>query len=582
MSMNREQWVVVAQDPSLRESNGSILLTKVWIPRERLDPGPRGPRVQVIDYDSSRRRYRPPLQDIGPNGKFAQPSDELILEHPGFRAHNSYAIAMQTLRVFEDALGRRVPWAGTAHQLKIAPHAFVGANAFYSRESEALLFGYFAGESGPVFSSLSHDVVVHETTHALLDGLRSWYSGPSHPDQAAFHEGLADIVALFSVLSDTSLVARILEIHAGPLTSASRVTSAMPAQIDRGYLDDRDFKRSVLFGLATQMGQELSGIRGQPLRRSLEDLQPGQIDIDSDEFAAPHRRGEVLVAILLHSFVEIWIARLKKLAGNGNTVASEWIAQEAADIADELLSLVVRALDYTPPVHIEFGDYLSALLTADNETRPTDGRYQLQAHLLAMFDKFGVSPAAGKGNDGRWLPPQTTIDYTTTRFESLQRDPDEAFRFIWANSLAIGLEDIAHTRVLSVRPCFRRTPVDGLTVRETVVECLQLLTLKASELERLANLRKPRSLADDADVRLQGGVTLIFDERGNLKYAVHKALHPGKSTSNRRSQQSRLNRLVEQGWFSTNRPPTGIAALHEARTLSQEPAVTRADRKEQW
>ena len=128
--------------------------------------------VQVIDYDSSRRRYRPPLQDIGPNGKFAQPSDELILEHPGFRAHNSYAIAMRTLRVFEDALGRRVPWAGTAHQLKIAPHAFVGANAFYSRESEALLFGYFAGESGPVFSSLSHDVVVHDRgTQARADAI---------------------------------------------------------------------------------------------------------------------------------------------------------------------------------------------------------------------------------------------------------------------------------------------------------------------------------------------------------------------------------------------------------------------------
>ena len=99
---------------------------------------------------------------------------------------------MATLAEFQTALGRPVSWgfASPAHQLKIAPHAFADANAYYSRESESLSFGYFTGDSGAnVFTCLSHDIVAHETAHALLDGLRAFFLRPSHADQAAFHEG---------------------------------------------------------------------------------------------------------------------------------------------------------------------------------------------------------------------------------------------------------------------------------------------------------------------------------------------------------------------------------------------------------
>jgi hypothetical protein len=71
----------------------------------------------------------------------------------------------------------------------------------------ALLLGYFPSYDGArtIYTCLSHDVIVHETTHALVDGLRTRYTDPSSPDQAAFHEGFADVVALLSIFSLPSI-----------------------------------------------------------------------------------------------------------------------------------------------------------------------------------------------------------------------------------------------------------------------------------------------------------------------------------------------------------------------------------------
>ena len=161
----------------------------------------------------------------------------------------------------------------------------------------------FPGRDGMVYSALSHDIVAHETTHALLDGLRERYTDPSSPEQAAFHEGFADIVALLSVFSLSRVVETLID-----LQSPRRNRT----QIEKRLLTLEALRKSMLLGLAKEMGQELTAVRGNVLRRSV-DLEPSRDYIKKKEFEEPHRRGEILVAAVMNAFLSVWVKRLAAL-----------------------------------------------------------------------------------------------------------------------------------------------------------------------------------------------------------------------------------------------------------------------------
>lgn len=548
---------IIAQDPSVR-FNGKILRERIEIPNEELLPGPRGYRVQVIDYDSTTRTLYeampdPPNRDDGfPEDPFERASDDELLESPGFHAMNVYAIIMRTLARFEYALGRRVSWSFNGHQLQVAPHAFADANAFYSPYDQALLFGYFPkfDNSGMVFGCLAHDIVAHETTHALVDGLRERYTDPSSPDQAAFHEGFSDIVAILSVFSLPEVVRVILS------------DGATRDQIPVERVSVEALRRSLLTRLAEQFGQELSGIRGDALRHSAS-LPPRKDYLARAEFQESHRRGEVFVAAVLNAFLNVWTRRLEEIRTPGaRTVHARRAVEEGSDVADRLLTICIRALDYCPPTDLQFGDYLSALLTADWEMYPQDDKYEFRRRLRDSFAAYGIEAASKEGSEpGAWGAPDTRFAYDFTHFEALQRDPDEAFRFIWQNRDAFRLHREAYTRVLSVRPCVR-VGADGFFLRETIVEYLQRIELKARELAAL-HIRKPDGMPDSLKVTLYGGNAVVFDQHGLVKYNI------GKGIANADLQSARLQSLWESGFFSqasASRQP--FAAMHRQRSLA--------------
>jgi hypothetical protein len=543
---------VVAQDCGVRDTDGRILTASVAVPWEDLDSGPIGHRVQVVDYDATTDTMYEAAH-IGAGNVPGPAGNDEVTGDPAFHARNVYALVMRTLARFEYALGRRVSWNFQAHQLKVVPHAFEEMNAFYSREAESLLFGYYREESEPVFMCLSHDIVVHETTHALVDGLRSRFMAPSSPDQAAFHEGFADIVALLSVFS----LGEILNLL---ITRSMDENGVIP----RSAVTEKSLMSSVLLGLADDMVAESGSARVNALRRSVE-LVPDKNVLKRIEFEEPHRRGEVLVAATMRAFVAAWIGRL---TGRDETqtefIELRRVVEEGEDVAKTLLTMAIRALDYTPPVHLEFGDFLSAMITADSEIRAEDTRYGLRQGLLDSFASYGILPASGT-DDGLWRPNNLQLASEGVRFGSLQTDRVEMFRLVWANLDELHLARTAYTRIASLRPCIRTSPDDGLPLRETVAECLQYVKIRASELG-LYGLVKPPGMPNDTEIELEGGSTLILDDYGRLKYEVHNRLTDPNTTEDVAQAQRRLEYLWEQGHFAKEASFTSrLATLHRLR-----------------
>lgn len=555
---------VLAQDPSVLIDGKAVTCT-VPVPCESLAPGPKGHRIHVIDYDSTRNRFHAPFAMNPQKDRYAGASDPAALvADRNFHAQNVYGHVATTLVQFEAALGRHVSWsfASRVHHLKVAPHAFVDANAFYSRADEALVFGYFpidpAGRNRRpgdfVFSCLSADVVVHETTHALLDGLRSELMRPSTPDQPAFHEGFADIVALLSALSREALLKDALP----------RTTMRGKQLIETKFLRPGPLRKSMFLEVAEQFGKALAkqgaiARRSQALRCSAL-LDPKKTNYGSllRGDAEPHALGEVLVAAFMNAFVEIWCARSQKLDPTHSGYADlDRAAADGARAATDLLHMAIRAIDYLPPTNMTFPDFLSALLTSDRELFPGDGEFDYRAHLLKNFADYGIHPVT---REGYWQPPdlkqRAKLAYGFSGYAEMTWDREASMRFIWENRAALGIETDAITKVNFVRPCVRTGP-SGFLLRETVVEYFQLLDLTAADLKAY-RLRRPEGMALSTPVRLMGGGTLVFDDYGQLKF------HIGTGVLSER-QNDRIESMWTHGAMTSSLRP--IEDIHRMRNL---------------
>lgn len=427
--------------------------------------GPQGEYLEVVDYDPPSGCFYAPVNLNDPyilaqNG--LSPSEG----NPQFHQQMVYAVAMTVIDRFERALGRKAMWRDFSQlvrleeekervrkvrkyrsesmskplssslpvesaqpapssddstkieyyhrrfvqRLRIYPHALREANAYYSADKVALLFGYFpaALEStdgypgGMVFTCLSHDIVAHETTHALLDGFHEELLVPTNMDVLAFHEAFADVVALFQHFSFPEQLRHQIAKTRGDLGS-----------------------ENLLAQLATQFGRA-SGSRGA-LRDFIgtyndatglwERHVPNPADLEHATKA--HDRGAILVAAIFDAFLGIYRRRsrdLVRLATSGTGVLQPGelhpdlvnrLAAEASKSAGHILNICIRALDYCPPIDITFGEYLRALITADMDLVPDDS-LGYRVAILEAFRRRGIFPnhiQTLSEDSLRWSPP---------------------------------------------------------------------------------------------------------------------------------------------------------------------------------
>ncbi len=435
---------VFAFDPaaSVDPDTASMNLATVSIRWEdNLQPGPVGDYVEVIDVDPASACCYAPV-DLNHPYLIAQNGLAPSESNPQFHQQMAYAVSMRTIEIFERALGRCALWSSRlvrnqagdvvreefVERLRIYPHALRAANSFYSGDRKALLLGYFSAGTnrvgltmpgGRVFCALSHDIVAHETSHALLDGLHRRYQEATNPDMLAFHEAFADIVALFQHFM---------------------IPEALLDQIKkaRGDLE----AESLLGQLAVQFGQASQDGYGA-LRNAIgtfnkegewERCKPQRSDYDPSK--EPHALGAVLVSAVFDAFIKLYRQRsadLIRLATSGSGVLpagdisqdlATRLAKEAGKLAGHVLNMCIRALDYCPPVDLTFGDYLRALITADRDLVQDDDRGYRVAFIAAFRDR-GIYPSNVPSlsvDSAVWEKPPLPLSDLGSLFKTLRLD----------------------------------------------------------------------------------------------------------------------------------------------------------------
>jgi hypothetical protein len=530
-----------------------------------LEPGPVGEYLEVVDYDPASDCFYAPV-DLNDAYLLAQDGLAPSEGNPQFHQQMVYAVAMKTISHFERALGRAALWASRrvrkqgdeweeayVPRLRLYPHALREANAFYTPEKKALLFGYFPATAsdpgellpgGMVFTCLSHDVIAHETTHALLDGLHRRFIEPTNPDVLAFHEAFADIVALFQHFT---------------LPDVLRDQVART----RGSLEDQNLLGELAqqFGTATGRHGALRSALGE-IDPETKQWQPKKPDATAIERVfEPHARGALLVAAVFDAFLSIYRSRIADLLriatqGSGVLPAGELhpdlvnrLANEAAKAAGHVLTMCIRALDYLPPVDVTFGEYLRALITADYDlVRDDDRGYRIA--MIEAFRRRGIYPRDVRTlseDTLRWecptdggnrplcfeglrtkfppfrnarAPRQTMYEHMLQRCRAVhewlqaQRD-DPALRFL-------GLRADLPVEVHSVRLAQRTSP-DGELLKNVIIQITQRRPAFLTPGDGPAG--EPPSDAPP-DFWFRGGCTVIVDpDRYAVQYFIRKDIN---------------------------------------------------------
>jgi hypothetical protein len=489
----------------------------VGVPWEPLKPGPGGQKIAVVDYDAANKCYYPPIDLDNPlllanDGLCPTEAD------PRFHQQMVYAIASRTIQMFEVALGRKIHWrradrfGGSANKengfrkegdiwvLKLYPHAMQQANAYYSPQAQGILFGYFtANKTGQgrnlpgqlVFTCLSQDIIAHEVTHAVIDGIRTYFTEPTNPDVLAFHEGFADLCALFSHFSQhDSLIDTILQTGGQLYQTELRPIAGDGSKKDQPTITAEIRSMNPLIQLAIQFGQASGKKSG--LRSAL-GTPPNSDDIHKN-VSDPHFRGSILVAAVFDAFFSVYMKRADPLfriyrAGGRDIVndelpapLAELLANCATQTAVQFFQLCARSIDYCPPVDITFGDFLRAIITVSRDLDAADDDGVRDA-LMEAFRLRGIysESAAFYSEDAlSWpsdanLPPIDKLIFGSPNgltSEEKNKNGDTVRSWANENRAALGLDSHLPITVPSFHPVFR-TKENGRLRMEMVVEIIQ-------------------------------------------------------------------------------------------------------------
>jgi hypothetical protein len=561
---------VYAFDPTRGRTLGNHMLINT--PYEKLEPGPKGRQLEVIDYDANNECYYQAVDLEDPKILLMNGLDP-DESNPLFHQQMVYAVANETIMHFQYALGRTIKWSFSkrgGHRsewkdpdyrklLRIFPHAMQEANAFYSKELRALLFGYFSSQADSelnlpgqtVFTCLSHDIIAHETTHALIDSQKDYFAEPTSVDAPAFHEAFADIVALFQHFTFKEPLLEVIRETGGKIFLTETPPLSIPDESGPRFQAEIG-NQNPLVELALQFGEAM-GMR-KALRSAIGSRPKSK---DLEKLYEPHIRGSILVAAIFDAFFTVYLKRTRDLMRmtNASRVSTSdnmhpdlvnRLADTATKTALHFLNICIRALDYCPPVDILFGDFLRAMITSNYNLFPED-KYGYRAAIMDAFRSRGIIPEDVNSFSEEsilWYSPKQAGDNlpscTGLRVDLFSADVDK-IKEKEKNNFGI-LHEFASTNADSLH----LNPNLPIWVRSFQVGSLHIHETGRPIIELVVELLQKREVPLDPDdptspvFTFRGGTTLILDNSGQVRYIIHKKIGDEKGDiKNKRLKRQR-------------------------------------------
>jgi len=522
------------QDPWVARESGEAGIRPFQIEWEPgLADGPTNSRLAVVDFNGDTGLLVPPAKWDQRLRKFVGPTGEILdaerRDLYQFHQVHVWAVVQSVLDLFEGpwALGRPIPWGTDGTRLILVPHAGFGENAFYDRRSKALQFYYYGDLASPKHTCLSHDIVAHETGHAILDGIRPYYFLFSSAETAAFHEFIADLSALLAALRN-NYVRHVL----GDQT--------------QGDLSKDNFVAS----LAEEFGAHLNGkAQGEPSRLAggiakLRDANNPLTMADIRNSDSPHRRSQVLTGAIYDLLKNI--ARGYKRSVFHNL----W------DATERLIRMVLQPLDFCPPVDVRFTDYARAVARNFELYEPLDSeRREAYAEVIKniFFERGICDPESLKAHSvpGRWdvYHDIGAISGSRTGAYYFLNDNRRALRIPWNQDLSVS--DLYMTNKYG--RARSRLP------REVILEYVWREGFKLDE-DRFGSLKGQTA-------ELFCGGTLVLDERGNVLSWQRK---PGLIEDRDRAEgEKRLAQLRDHIAYQVQRGLVGLRGEREVDILGR-------------
>jgi len=456
--------------------------------------GPVSSRVAVVDYDTSQDTLYPPA-------KFDARKRRFKARRGGhaFRQINTWATILHTLEMYEDpqALGRRIPWGFDGNRLLVLPHAGYWENAVYDRTTKTLQFFYFQSEEERIYTCLSHDIVSHETGHAILDGIRPLYNFPSSPDTAGFHEAMGDVTAILAALHHRAYRQVTIEEAGNDLRNDTIVAT-----------------------LAEQFGTALYGSANRYfLRNAINNTKMKHVADTWEE----HDYSEVLTGaiyeILIGMYDKQWTQEQKLAAEKGHKPSP---VKALLIAVRHLRRLALRALDYCPPADVTYLDYARALLKADEIAYPVD-RFKYRKIVKRVCRRRGIA-RHDKELEPYPTPPRNK--FVAYVFADVDESPVAAYHFLDRSRRVLEIPENQDLWVQGLYGNAKEGDRKYQMPRELILEYAweHDVSLEGKRYGRLNGKSFP----------LLCGGTLVFDERANLLYWSPKEV-----------TQERIRRLQE-------------------------------------